>query len=331
MDFGMDQGWAKMERFEAQPGKTPPDNTGIQAEGALAPTPNKETGIAAGPPEDALPLDLDWEKEQNRYSIMSGVGITMAPSRLLAFAVAIDLFMVSVILLEMARWNKVGFWYVISATTATLAIFSFAFIYQKACGFEKRELEWLHKKMQLGDSVGISVVTGNEPQTKRPDWHKTLFVISLFALFLLALDFLMSAMGILWVGRCDLEITFEVTDAQTNAPVVGAEIDIPKSDPGFCADCEAAFKLVTDAHGTAKRMCNRCMCGGFSGSGLFFRSQDSFGTHTPDWVLLVSAAGYRQSEPIIVGEPEFRRTIKRGDQFATMKVFIKLQKLPGRN
>ena len=44
------------------------------------------------------------------------------------------------------------------------------------------------------------------------------------AVLAFAVDFL-SQSGISWVGFGDLEITFLVTDAETNEPIAGAEID----------------------------------------------------------------------------------------------------------
>ena len=180
------------------------------------------------------------------------------------------------------------------------------------------------------ETTGVQFPDTSKLKAKRPKWHLALFSLSLLAVLTLAVDFFFMAQGIYWVGFRDLEITFVVTDAQTNEPIAGAEIDIPESQNGFCSECDDAFRLVTDAQGTAKRMCKQCMCSGYSGRKPFFRRVDTFGTHIPDWMPQISAAGFSNSGPFSVGEPAFRRTVRRGVEFATMEVSVMLFRLPGK-
>jgi hypothetical protein len=133
--------------------------------------------------------------------------------------------------------------------------------------------------------------------------------------------------GVYWVGFRDLEVTFVVTDAETGDLIAGAQIDIPKNEPSFCSDCEGPYTLVTDTQGSVRRTAKHCMCFGYSGRS-WFRRLETYGSHAPDWEFQVSSPGYRRSEWISLHEQEFRRTIQRGGEFATMDVSVRLQRLP---
>jgi hypothetical protein len=131
-----------------------------------------------------------------------------------------------------------------------------------------------------------------------------------------------------WVGFRDLEITFLVVDADSGDPISAAVIDIPKTREGLCQGCEGPFRFVTNQQGVAKHLCKHCMCSGFSGWRLFFRHVESFGSHTPGWVFDVSAPGFQKIGEEHLFKDEILRTMRRGDQFATMEVAIQLHRLP---
>ncbi len=309
----------------------PLDTMAIQAE--PPPYNSSSTGIAEGLPDDLQAelhvLDLQWASERDRYSLIPV--FTILPSRMLSVAVGLIYLVCSGFLLEMALWTRSSEWSWASGIAVIFSVFVFAYFYKKAHGLRKAETGWLAKRNHARNPripADVLPYLADESRAKRPAWHKWIFGVSLIAVLALAWDSSFQQ-GVYWVGGRDLEVTFIVMDADTDQPIVGAEIDIPKQEQlGFCSDCEGPFKLVTDAQGMSRRVCKNCMCYGYSGGQPWFRRKETFGSHTPDWAFQVSSPGYRRSEWISLHEQEFRRTIKRGDQFATMEVSIKAHRLP---
>ena len=307
------------------------DTAAIQAE--PPPINSSSTSVAEGFPDGAQAelhvLDLQWASERDRYSLIPV--FTILTSRMLSVAVGLVIFVCSGFLLEMALWTRSSEWSWAIAIAAAFSVFVSAYVYKKAHGLRKAETGWLAKRNNLRTPripADVLPYLADESRANRPAWHKWIFGVSLIAVLALAADFFFQQ-GVYWVGDRDLEVTFVVTDAETDQPIAGAEIDVQKGREGaFCSDCDGPFKLITDAQGSSRRICKNCMCYGYSGGQPLFRRKDTFSSHTPDWVFRVSSPGHEKSDPIYIGEPEFRRTIQRGDQFATMEVSIKLRRLP---
>jgi len=134
------------------------------------------------------------------------------------------------------------------------------------------------------------------------------------------------AQTIHWVGAQDLEITFLVTDAESDQPIKGAKIEVLRDEVNFCEKRETIpFHLDTDANGIAISFEKQCMCFGTEGWSWKGRI-DTFGMHVPGWLLRVSAPGYKTTEPFWLHSEESIRNLDRGTDFAKLKVPMKLQK-----
>src|SRR6478752_8971501 len=91
-----------------------------------------------------------------------------------------------------------------------------------------------------------------------------------------------------WVGHTDLEVRFDVIDANTGQPIPNVTVHVHAEPGGFCADGDAQeFTIRADEHGHAMHLCKSCMCCG--SSGLF---ENSFAVYLPFWTFHVTATGY---------------------------------------
>ena len=126
---------------------------------------------------------------------------------------------------------------------------------------------------------------------------------------------------IAWVGGTDLEIEFVVTDATTNAGILGAKIAVLEGPSTFCRP-SGPFDIFTDADGKARRLCKDCMCFGTQGPGV-----NTFVVHLPSWVIRFSASGYVTSDFFYLDDVEHARRAKRGKEHATLSVPIQLTRI----
>jgi hypothetical protein len=206
---------------------------------------------------------------------------------------------------------------------AVLSLGGGAWLYRRGARHDKAEADW---KLAKSDIHLKYVLPNVETVDSRwPLWIRSVPGILLASVCLSGLHLLFFGSGIYWVGSRDLEVSFHVSDSETGRPIAGALIDIPRGREAFCADCAPPIQLRTDENGVARRLCKNCMCSGFEGGKPFFRRHSTFGSHLPDWEFQVSAPGHQESDWHHVSEQEFRRTTLRGDEFATMRVEIKLR------
>jgi hypothetical protein len=95
---------------------------------------------------------------------------------------------------------------------------------------------------------------------------------------------------ILWDGSTDLEVVFEVTDAESGQPIKNARI-IVRVDEGNYDGVVAgkSFELTTDASGLAIHMCRDQWCSGKQSRLSFTDTRHVF---VPVWSFRVFAKGY---------------------------------------
>jgi hypothetical protein len=133
-----------------------------------------------------------------------------------------------------------------------------------------------------------------------------------------------------WVGRCDLEIAFEVVDKVTGKPIPSAKIAIAGQD-GLC-HCDGEedtwgkkeYSLVTDEEGLARQPCTSCLTCGVAD--LFSRT---WSTSVPLWSFKVSADKYESTEQRL-NHYSHLAVRPHGDQkTARLTVTVKLNKCPG--
>jgi hypothetical protein len=125
--------------------------------------------------------------------------------------------------------------------------------------------------------------------------------------------------GIEWVGRTDLDIVFEVTDASTGLPVNGAIVQVDGDQDYRC-------KLVTDEKGRASKLLKDEFCSGYYVRSKLTRRviKDTFHVLLPDWFLQVSAPGYERSPGVLVNTTENQRRVQRGDGTSSLRILIEL-------
>jgi hypothetical protein len=129
---------------------------------------------------------------------------------------------------------------------------------------------------------------------------------------------------ICWVGFTDLEIVFVVTDVDSGRPVEGAKIAVHTGGGIYREHEEKPFELVTDADGTARRVCHDSMCSGTQ-SGLAFT--DTFAVHLPWWDFRVTAPGFRSSQRLLLDVAEYGHQVQRlPDRSAQLVVRVPLLK-----
>jgi hypothetical protein len=146
---------------------------------------------------------------------------------------------------------------------------------------------------------------------------------SLAFLFLVAI-FLPPRRSIAWVGSTDLDVEFVISDADTGRPIAGAAVDIEQEEGGFCSDKDAKqFRLVTGPDGTAT---HRLGCMSF---GITSTWKDSFSVHLPHWTFVVSADGYRPSEPVELDQPLYERQVERRQGSARLRVPVTIKQRGG--
>lgn len=271
-------------------------------------------------------VDEHWQRACEQYAIHVGFGFKLVPSSTLSGALSVFGLVSLGFMVEMVLWkgNSVEAW---CCAIFAICVFALsAFVTRKAKLFANAQMGWRGQRARVCEVSGMAHAHGDSPIQEPPTWHSVLLKLAIVAGMVFVYDFFSFALGTYWVGFKDLEITFLVTNAETNLPIARAIIDVPESKRAFCDECNDAFKLVTDVRGTAKRMCKNCMC--FGSSGLPGR-WNSFGTHVPSWVYHASAPGFHQSASLHLEQSEFRQTVVRGDRLTTMQVAIKLQ--PVRN
>jgi len=299
----------------------------ISAETAVAaghPTPSSSAD-AIDPAEDLRQIDEKWRSERPRHFLRFG-RIGFVPSMLLGSGLGILLLVAAGFLMEMGVWSKGVVWLAAAATLGLRALLVWYCVYARANAFARAEDYWLRKRARTIAGLGSVTFQDNDLKKRRPRWHTILFGLALLAALALGYDVYAWQYGANWAADRDLQITFRVLDAETDQPIEGAVIVIPRSNSAFCSDCNGVFRFVTDAQGSAAHVCKSCMCFGYSGGEPFFRRRETFRSHTPDWQAQVSATGHVKSDKVWIRE--FSRTVERGDQFAVMVVTIKLQRLP---
>jgi hypothetical protein len=134
---------------------------------------------------------------------------------------------------------------------------------------------------------------------------------------------------LLWVGNGDLEVEFVVVDADTGAPVEGAEVTVDaigEWHAGADKEREAGgFTLRTDGSGSARRVCRDTKVVG-EDSALGFTNHRS--VYMPYWSFHVSAPSYLTSEAAILDQPEYRRAVRWvGHRAYKLEVRVRLQRL----
>jgi hypothetical protein len=144
----------------------------------------------------------------------------------------------------------------------------------------------------------------------------TLLVIGMVALFPIG-------QTAKWVGHTDLEVRFNVIDADTGQPIPSATVHVHAEPGGFCADSDAQeFTIAADEYGLATHLCKSCMCCG--SKGLF---EDTFTAYLPYWWFHVTAAGYAGTRADYLDAPKYRRQVRRGKPSATIAIPIPLRKI----
>jgi hypothetical protein len=122
-----------------------------------------------------------------------------------------------------------------------------------------------------------------------------------------------------WVGHCDLEIEFSVSNSDSGDPISGAVVHVHQERGGFCEDrSEKDFDLTTGPNGCVSPLCKTCMCFGSRGTQI-----NTFAVHLPDWTFRVSAAGYQETDLIFLDT--YSRDVRRGEPAVTLKVPVVLQ------
>jgi hypothetical protein len=171
-------------------------------------------------------------------------------------------------------------------------------------------------------------VTGSEVRRARSRGFRIGIILAValgLAVVLYGLDLHFKRNRIHWVGHSDLEITFIVTDAQTDQPIRGAKIEVLAEEGNLCERREKPpFHFNTDANGIAISF-HKCMCSGTIGWSWGGRI-DTFHIHIPGWLLRVSAPGYTTTDPFWIETWENPRPVERGTDFAKLKVPVQLQK-----
>jgi hypothetical protein len=137
-----------------------------------------------------------------------------------------------------------------------------------------------------------------------------------------------------WSGSADLTVEFEVADAETGAPIRGAEVSI-LSEGGVNADGRRlevaglqgeAINLTTDDAGIARYVCRDSKC---SGTQSFLSFTNTYGVNLPWWHVTTKAPGYAATGPFVLNERPNRRAPKRvGPQQAKLVVPVVLHKSP---
>jgi hypothetical protein len=129
-----------------------------------------------------------------------------------------------------------------------------------------------------------------------------------------------------WVGAKDLEITFRIVDADSDAPIKGARVNVLHEWCNFCSeDQKPPFALAASEEGIARHLSKQCMCFGTAG-GWGPTKKDTFAIHIPTWLLSAEAPGYRATEPFELDTIENRRRTVRGQKAATLEVVLRLQR-----
>jgi len=128
---------------------------------------------------------------------------------------------------------------------------------------------------------------------------------------------------IAWVGGTELVIVFTVADAESEAPIADARIEI-HSDGGFYeARAIRELTLTTDANGVARKQCGLVLTSGTQ-SGLRFTNTSS--VQIPDWQYCVKANGFETAERADLLTTENVRRVRRtgpGKTMLTVPVLLK--------
>jgi hypothetical protein len=125
------------------------------------------------------------------------------------------------------------------------------------------------------------------------------------------------------VGHTDLEVRFDVIDANTGQPIPNATVHVYAEPGGFCADSGAQeFTITADEHGHAMHLYKSCMCCG--SNGLF---EDTFAVYLPFWWFRATAADYSDTSADYLDAPKFRQEVRRGKPAATIALPIPLRKI----
>jgi len=152
--------------------------------------------------------------------------------------------------------------------------------------------------------------------------QKTL-LLSATALVLLSLVvFVLSERTLNWVGYRDLEVQFEVVDAENENPIPNATIFVRTDAGGHCEDRVAReFSMTANENGKSSQICKQCMC--FGGKSRF---KDTFGIHLPLWWFHASAKGYSESAVTYLNAPEYKSMVDRDRPILLISIPIRLQR-----
>ena len=139
-------------------------------------------------------------------------------------------------------------------------------------------------------------------------WRQVSIVLVMSTLALLAFDRWDRGNRYGWVGRIELEVEFDITDAETGDPIPGARIDIYWGSGGFNSELKnETFSLVADEQGVARRCLDRQIAG--HDSGLGFRKSHS--VKLPTWIYGVVATGYMPLDQIELDTLEHIAQVRR--------------------
>jgi hypothetical protein len=272
--------------------------------------------------EELRLFELQWQNESARHTIA-----TVIPTRCKGLIVGIGIggTFLTMWAIEFAFIFR-GFNPVVTiGTLVGLALGGW--LYRRGLSYESARSQWQLRRVEVYLQYQNVPPGIDEFASLRQTLVKATPGILLFAGLLCGLAFLCLGYGYFGVGIRDLEITFVITDADSDAPIDGAKIDVSKSrEHELCQDCDAPLHLVTNREGTAKRVCRNCFTDITSGGELFFRYGHHVGVYPPRWQFEVTADRFQKSGELQLYTAEFLRTQQRGDQFATMEVAIKLHR-----
>lgn len=119
------------------------------------------------------------------------------------------------------------------------------------------------------------------------------------------------------VGSTDLEMIFDVRDAETRRAIPGATIEVlPEGVPPGASE---HVKIVTGQDGRAHRLCEHMMSYIVKG---FWRS--SYNVQDPSWHFRVAAPGYTKSDWLETGDfPRCDQFIDGGHSRRTIGVSLR--------
>jgi len=129
-----------------------------------------------------------------------------------------------------------------------------------------------------------------------------------------------------WDGHQDLDVRFQITDAQTGRPIPKAVVHVRLETTEMTTRCAlreekgTEFTLPTDNNGTVVETCHQCATYGALGMWV-----DTFYVEIPAWWCHGTASGYEPSQPVyLIGK--YSRQAQRGNPNAMLSITIPLRR-----